>query len=248
MKEWIGLFGALMAASLISAQAQTMSQGKAEVRAIHGKAQYSIGGNVWMPLKVGTVLKSGSIVKTAADSSVDCFLGSNGPVLRITADTQLAFDKLVYSRNDVETVIETNLNLDSGRILGNVKKLAAASHYEVKAGDGIVGIRGTDYEIKVTLRGDGRFDVTITCITGQVVGAFVAAGLDRTVVLGSGQQYNSLTMRTIMLSQSQLKEYKKSSECVCFSMPLPTPIVLNPEERPLTGLVGIIPQNSAPSQ
>src|SRR5258708_7837984 len=99
MKKLIALSVALVAASLINAQAQTMTQGKATVRAIGGSAQYSTGGNVWVLLKVGTIPRSGSTEKTASESSVDCFLGDNGPVVRVTPDTQMGFDKLSYSKN-----------------------------------------------------------------------------------------------------------------------------------------------------
>ena len=200
MKKLIAASVALVVASLLNAEAQNMSQGKAEVRAIRGSAQYSTGGNVWVPLKVGTVLKSGSTVKTAADSSVDCFLGANGPVVRVTENTQMGFDKLAFNRADSETVIETELNLANGRILGNVKKLAAASKYEVKVPNGVAGIRGTDFEVTVTQRADGKVDVTVTCVTGQIVAAFVVDGVTRTAVLGTGETYSSLTGQTIKIS------------------------------------------------
>src|SRR5688572_13730841 len=83
----------LLVVSLVSAQAAE-KQGKAEVRAIRGTAKYSTGGGQWMPLKVGTVLRSGSIIQTASASTVDLFLGQNGPVVRVTEDTQMGFDKL----------------------------------------------------------------------------------------------------------------------------------------------------------
>ena len=200
MKKLIAASVALVVASLLNAEAQNMSQGKAEVKAIRGTAQYSTGGNVWVPLRVGTVLKSGSTVKTAADSSVDCFLGANGPVVRVTENTQMGFDKLSYNRADSETVIETELNLANGRILGNVKKLAAASKYEIKVPNGVAGIRGTEYEVHVTRRADGQVEVTVTCVKGQIVAAFVVDGTTRTAVLGTDESYSSLTGKTIKIS------------------------------------------------
>ena len=173
MKKMIVVAVAFVAASFLnSVQAQT-SEGKAVVRAIHGSAKYTTGGGVWVPLKVGTTLRPGSTIQTAADSSVDCFLGANGPVVRVTSDTTMAFDKLGITKTEGESVIDTELNLSSGRILGNVKKLAAASKYEVKVPNGVAGIRGTDFDIQVKVRPDGKFDVTVTCVTGQIVIAVV---------------------------------------------------------------------------
>ena len=150
----------LLAASFLTTQAAE-KQGKAEVRAVRGSAKYSTGGGQWLPLKVGTVLRSGSVIQTAQASTVDLFLGQNGPVVRVTEDTQMAFDKLSLTTGGDEPVIETQLDLKSGRILGNVKKLAAASRYEIKTPTGVAGIRGTEFDISANgtftiVRGEGN--------------------------------------------------------------------------------------------
>jgi len=136
----------LVASWAISAQAE-VTQAEAKVTAIRGSAQYSEGGGSWAVLEVGKILKGGAVIKTAADASVDLYLKKNGPVVRVTSDTTLALDKLVYEETGSETVIETKLNLTNGRILGTVKKLAKASKYEVQIPSGVVAIRGTKYDI-----------------------------------------------------------------------------------------------------
>src|SRR5262245_1181449 len=73
---------------------QAQQQGKAEVRAITGHAAYSTGGNPFVDLKVGTVLYSGTTIKTAAGSSVDLFLGNSAGVVRVTESSTLALDRL----------------------------------------------------------------------------------------------------------------------------------------------------------
>jgi hypothetical protein len=70
----------------------------------------------------------------------------------VTADTLLGLDKLLFENTGADTVIETRLDLKNGRILGNVKKMAATSVYEVKIPTGTVGIRGTEYDISTTGR------------------------------------------------------------------------------------------------
>ncbi|MCF7669363.1 MAG: FecR domain-containing protein [Verrucomicrobia bacterium] len=131
---------------IVSAQAQ-MQQGKAQVKAVRGSAQYSVDGGAWEALTVGTVLRPGAVVKTAAASEVDLFLDANGPAVRIKESTTLGIDKLLFEKTGVDTVIETQLDLQNGRILGNVKKLAAASKYEVNVPTGVVGISGTVFDI-----------------------------------------------------------------------------------------------------
>jgi len=151
-------------------QAETR-EAKAKVRAVRGTAQVSINGGAWAPLKANTTLKAGAIIRTASESYVDLFL--NNSVVRVTPDTMMGIDKLLSNNTGVETAMETQLNLKSGRILGNVKKLAAASKYEIKTPNGVAGIRGTDFDITVVPLGGGKFRLTITSLTGTIIGAAV---------------------------------------------------------------------------
>lgn len=132
-------------------EAQSTKQGKAQVRAVHGSARYSTGGGAWLELTAGTTLYSGAVVSTAAGSHVDLYLGINGPVVRVAEDTQMSLDKLTYTDTGADAVIETQINLTKGTLIGSVRKLAAASRYEIKTPAGVAGIRGTDYAITHTL-------------------------------------------------------------------------------------------------
>ena len=136
-------------AMVCTVPAQTQ-QGKAEVRAITGRAAYSTGGAPFMDLKVGTVLYSGSTIKTAPASSVDLFLGNSAGVVRVTESTTLALDKLSLTDTGADIVTDTQLDLREGTILGNVNKLSAASRYEIRTPNGVAGIRGTRYQISAS--------------------------------------------------------------------------------------------------
>lgn len=140
---------AMLSAS--TGQAQSTKQGKAQVRAVQGSARYSTGGGAWLDLTTGTSLNSGAVISTAAGSHVDLYLGINGPVVRVAEDTQMSIDKLTYTDTGADAVIETQLNLTKGTLIGSVRKLAAASRYEIKTPSGVAGIRGTDYVITHTL-------------------------------------------------------------------------------------------------
>lgn len=126
---------------------QAQTPGKAEVRSIKGQASYSTAGGAFAPLKVGTILYSGTTIKTAPSSLVDLFLGNSAGFVRITENTTLALDKLAFTETGADTVVEVQLNLPDGTILGNVNKLSAASKYEVKVPNGVAGIRGTRFRI-----------------------------------------------------------------------------------------------------
>lgn len=167
--------------SLASALQAQEQQGKAVVRAVRGSAQFKDAGKDWAALKVGTVLKSGAVIKTAADGQVDLFLGQNGPVVRVTQATEMGVDKLSINKTDAETVIETQLDLKAGTILGNVKKLAQASRYEVKTPKGTCAIRGTEYRISDT--------GNVVVKSGNVVVNYNGRSYD----VGPGQQFNPST-------------------------------------------------------
>ena len=164
---------------MLSSQAAPV-QNRAEVRAVRGTANYSTDrGANWKKLNVGTRLGEHSVVRTSPGSLVDLFLGDNGPVVRVTEDTTLGIDKLTSeSMGTGDKVIETQLDLRSGRILGNVKKLAAASKNEVKTPMGVAGIRGTRYDI--------RADGTVAVTEGSVVVVYIVGGQATKVTVTAG--------------------------------------------------------------
>lgn len=178
-----------MASLLADAQAQTMQEGSAQVRSIRGSAKYSLGDGVWVPLSKNKVLKQGAVIQTAPESIVDLNLGVNGPVVRVTPNTTVALEKLANGGTGMDSVIETRLNVKNGTIIGNVKKLAKASKYEIKTPNGVAGIRGTDYTVTVKKVGDDMYEVTFTCMDGTLVVAAMVDGSPKTVVLNTGESW-----------------------------------------------------------
>jgi len=171
---------ALIVALMVSA-AQAGEVGKAVVRSIRGQAQVMEGAN-WLPLKVGQTLRPGSTVRTANDSQVDLFMDQNGPVVRLTENTELGIDKLNFEATGVDTVIETQLDLKSGRILGIVKKMAATSKYEIKTPNGVAGIRGTEYDVSAT--------GVVRVVSGSLVVVYVKSdGTVITQVVNAGEMF-----------------------------------------------------------
>jgi len=109
-------------------------------------------------------------------------------VVRILDDTYLMFDSLKAVASDSDTVTETMLDLRKGSVFANVKKMAAASRFEVKTPRGVAGIRGTAVLIKAT--GD------IACLTGSAISAYTdSAGNVGTQVVGAGQEFNASTQQ-----------------------------------------------------
>ncbi len=159
---------AMILAAGATLNAQT-SPGRAEVRAIKGTAYYSPSAGAPMePLKVRQVLGPGATVKTGPGSIVDLFLGNSAGVLRMIENTTLALDKLTLTDTGADTVVEVQLNVPEGTILGNVQKLATASKYEIKVPNGVAGIRGTEYRISA-----GGY---IVLLHGTLIFVYVAPG------------------------------------------------------------------------
>lgn len=187
------LFACVTALAFVSftadVHAQAMKQGSAKVRNIKGSAQYSAEMGAWVPLKVGTTLHAGASIKTAAESTVDLDLEENGPVLRIAPNSTVSLDKLLKSGTGMDSVTETKINVQNGTVIGNVKKLARASKYEIKTPNGVAGIRGTDYVVSVRKLSDGTFEVTFTDITGTLVVVAMVNGKPETVVLNAGESW-----------------------------------------------------------
>lgn len=171
---------ALVGAFVVTS-AQAVEVGKAVVRNIRGSAQYADAGQ-WLPLKVGQVLKPGSTLRTANDSQVDLFMDENGPVVRLVENTTLGIDKLNFEATGIDTVIETQLDLKSGRVVGIVRKMAHDSKYEIKTPNGVAGIRGTEYDVSATS--------VVRVISGSLVVVYVKSdGTVITQVVNAGEMF-----------------------------------------------------------
>jgi hypothetical protein len=208
----VALFVLAWAAELSAAPGkQGSGQGTATVTAFKGQARYSMdNGKSWRPIKAGLVLKAPAVIQTAANSHVDMVLGErdvvtrepsalgeltssagsgggeeNANIVRISPDSILAIDKLTVEETGADVVSEVQLDLRAGQIMGNVKKLSAASRYEVKFPTGVAGIRGTIY----TLNHSGVVNVFL----GSVVISYLKDGVAVTKVVMAGQRFDPAT-------------------------------------------------------
>jgi FecR-like protein len=207
--------------------AQSPPPGAAKVVRLKGGARYTTGNNVWQPLRVGSVVRPGTVIQTAGDGSyVDLVLGdgqaplprpmarpvigdsrsytpsADQNIVRLFENTVLGVDKLSSTETGADIVSETQLDLQRGRLFGNVKKMSAASKYEVKLPNGVAGIRGTIY----TLSADGVVQVLV----GSVVIAYIGAdGNAVTQVVMGGQQFDAKTGQITPIADFNQKEMVK---------------------------------------
>ncbi len=138
-----------------------------------------------------------SRVSPAADSAVRGIVGYKPSVeqniVRLSGGTTLKIDTLTVMDTGVDTVSDTELDLQAGRIFASVKKLSDSSKYLVKIPNGIAGVRGT----KFTLGADG----SAGCIESAIMVSQVGAdGKPVTVNVPQGTQYNPSTGQVEPLS------------------------------------------------
>jgi hypothetical protein len=222
-------------AMVTSLSAQTAQQGIAKVVRIKGSARYmSSVGTAWQPLKLGAILKPGTVLQTASDSYIDLILNNADAVgaslapmsmsaapmdqsgaasyqpkaekdaVRIFENTVLSIDKLTVDQTGVDVITDTQLDLKAGSIFGTVKKLAVGSKYEVKIPNGVAGIRGTIYYISSS--------GILRVVSGFVTLAWVHTdGTVTTQNVGAGQQFDIRTGVLSPISPQDLSSLKSNN-------------------------------------
>jgi hypothetical protein len=102
-------------------------------------------------------------------------------VIRLTPETTLVIDKLSTVDTDADTVSDTELDLQQGKIFASVKKLSPTSQYLVKIPNGIAGVRGTLFSISA----DGGVAVYESKSTGLVL-SLTINGITKTFLVAPG--------------------------------------------------------------
>jgi hypothetical protein len=169
----------LIAAGLLSTAQADTRDGQALVQTVSGEAKFSVDGSKWLPLQTGQLLKTGAVVKTGAKARADLFLGINGSLLRLDADTELKFNRLAVKISPIEHMAETEMELRRGRVIGNVRKLPMGSSYVLKTPKGVADVKGTVYDINA----NGELVV----VSGKV--KYTDKNTGREVLIASGEKY-----------------------------------------------------------
>jgi hypothetical protein len=176
----LAVFGVTLAA-ISALAADDVVQVTAKVLRVRGDARYKVGGGAWQTLKQGDQLGAGTVLETGVNSRVDLMIGEGAPpppasanfgtmltyapaaeqnTVRIWENSRMGIDKLTRTETGADVVTDTQLDLQAGHIFGSVKKMSAASRYEVKIPNGVAGIRGTVYDISV--------EGIIKCLVGSI--------------------------------------------------------------------------------
>jgi hypothetical protein len=199
--------------------AQTAVDGTAKVVRIKGSARYSVGdATAWRPLKVGAVLRPGTIVQTDREQGtyVDLALGEGDdaplptPVVAnpmapsSTPPPSSASYQPKSEQNMLRITQNTVLGIDRLTSLNTGAEVVTDTQLDLKAGRILGNVKKmsatSKYEVKLPngvagIRGT-FFDISATGEIKVLVGAVVYAFLDAsgqmvTQIISTGQQYSA---------------------------------------------------------
>lgn len=224
------LVAAVLTVTLVTnASAQGAKQRTGKVVRIKGDARYSTGNKVWQPLKVGTVLKSGTILQTAKDSFVDVVVNEEAsaaavaikPISTVSASPASAGgggSATPTPDQDVIRVLDDSyLVFDSLTATATGADTVTETLLDLKKGTIFGSVKkqaaASRFEVKIPngvagIRGT-IFLISaagnISCLTGSVIAAYTdSAGNVGTQPVGAGQQFNIATGESSPLSSSAI--------------------------------------------
>ncbi len=212
MKKIQAVIASGIALALLSATplfAAEAGQNKAIVRVVRGTVEFSVGGT-WAPLRPNTELDPGTQIRTGPDSFVAMNVNGLRSSVRLAQNSTMTLAKMDSTASGNDSDSETTMKLDTGSVLGQVKKLSANSRYEIETPNGVAGIRGTDFEVTVIPRSDGTFLVTFSSITGTVVASAIVELTTVVKVLNTGQSWTVGPGQDVVPTPQQLvDEYQQ---------------------------------------
>lgn len=175
----LALLGALLTTPLPAATPAGATAGKAVVIKVTGKATYVDAKGADGTVREGMTLLQGTSIITGTESSVVLDLGENGQTLVVRPNSTLSLDTLLLVPTGIEKAATTRLDIKRGSMAFSVKKLSAASKYEVRTANGVAGIRGSEgiiFSTGVFLCTDGTILVYVTNRNTGVTETFTATG------------------------------------------------------------------------
>lgn len=122
---------------------------KLEALDVRGPVTYTTAGDAPRPLAAGAALATGTVIKTGVGAAVDLSLGRQFGVVRLAQNSVLSLDKLEIQQGN-KGVLDVQLSLVEGTLLGDMRELPPETHFEVKTLTGIAGLRGGRFRIQPT--------------------------------------------------------------------------------------------------
>ena len=172
MLKYLFIFSAINAlGGVISGQGTvTVLEGTGEV----------LEGEKAAALAIGSVFKEGHTIKTGEKSKSELFLSNGIRLVMLPTSTILVKNlkqgegSIIPPSTDNKSVKETSqsftdLEVVSGKVIGDVKKLASGSIFTLKTPVGVVNIKGTVFSVEYRVNKDGTQSFNVGCLVGRVV-------------------------------------------------------------------------------
>lgn len=153
--------------------------GQGTVTVLEGTGEV-LEGEKATALAIGSVFKEGHTVKTGEKSKSELFLSNGIRLVMLPTSTILVKNlkqgegSLIAPSPDNKSVKETSqsftdLEVVSGKVIGDVKKLASGSTFTLKTPVGVVNIKGTVFSVEYRVNKDGTQSFNVGCLVGRVV-------------------------------------------------------------------------------
>jgi hypothetical protein len=141
--------------------------GKATVRGILGHAQFARGNSGFAVLGPGMDLRPGDLIQTASKSAIELDFGDRVGTVRLTESAVMMLAKIGPMGTNSGADSDIQLDLRSGELLGNLKRVTAGSHFEIKTPAGLAQV----------VEGQFRVDTQgyVVVVEGKVLFAHVPA-------------------------------------------------------------------------
>lgn len=138
---------ALLALVMVFALSSSASERTGKVLEFQGSVDVKIGGADWAEASKDIILNQGDIIRTGANSMAMVEIDNAG-VVEVKENSELMLAEL--TTNSADNSKRTVLDLSLGEILVKAKKLTEDnSRFEVKTPTSVVGVRGTEFAVKV---------------------------------------------------------------------------------------------------
>lgn len=153
--------------------------GHGTVTVLDGTAE-SLEGEKATPLSIGSTFKEGNTLKTGEKSKSELFLSNGIRLVMLPTSTIIVKNlkqgegSIIPPSTDNKSAKEssqsfTDLEVVSGKVIGDVKKLASGSTFTLKTPVGVVNIKGTVFSVEYRVNKDGTQSFNVGCLVGRVV-------------------------------------------------------------------------------
>ena len=161
---------------------------------VTGKCEYSDDGVTFATLPKGHIFQQGATVRTGDDGRADLFFRRTGTTVRLQHGTELRIAKMTLTITGGVAVVDTLLDLRSGRIFTVVRSTVAGSTLEIRNAAGRSVVEGS---------GIGRYIITADGTHVAAQGSALPLKLIREngiTVIAAGQQFDPKEGKVLAVS------------------------------------------------